>query len=434
MTVNVAGRGRRRRSAATAATEPGSKPASRTRGRGAVAEGAEPGVAGEAVDSAEPVSLDPAPAAEPVSLDPAPAAAPVSLDPAPAAAPVSLDPAPAAAPLGPVAKLASAAARQAVVAAMPAPAPEPPPAAVSPPVAVPAPVAAPVASSIPEVPKEAPAVLHPSDRRGYTPPPPPRPSVVPSHHHLAIGELDQTLFDCPSCRRPLALGTRRCPGCGIRLIRSIPLAKAVTFVVVGVLAGAIVGVGGSVLAGGLGAGAAGPIAPAGQSPAGASAGTGGSPTPTFAATADPSLGPEPVEPIPTGARAALAQALEMNARLGTADAELRAILAAKVFDATAAAQTMRTISADMVFAEDVATRTSGWTGSAEIGAQLVTFYSSVHDTAGTALLNSVRNAGAYRTATRSMVQLLAQRTALDKAIRATAAAAGVSLPEPSTTP
>ena len=95
---------------------------------------------------------------------------------------------------------------------------------------------------------------------------------------------------------------------------------------------------------------------------------------------------------------------------------------------------MRTISADMVFAEGVASRASGWTGSAEVGAQLAAFYASVHETAGTALLNSVRNTGAYRAASRAMVQLLAHRTAIAEAIPATAAGAGVSLPEPSTAP
>ena len=299
---------------------------------------------------------------------------------------------------------------------------------------VPASAPTPPAATVPEVPREAPAVLHPADRRGYTPPPPPpRASVVPAHHHMAIGELDQTLFDCPSCRRPLALGTRRCPGCGIRLIRSIPLTKAVTFVVVGVLVGTIVGVGSSLVATALGGGAAVvPIAAASQGPgasASASVGTGRSPAATPGATSNPSTGPV-VETIPTAARAALGQALEMNARLGAADAELRAVLAAKSFDATAAAQAMRTISADMVFAEGVATRVSGWTGSADVGAQLGTFYASVHETAGAALLNSVRNVTAYRSATRTMVQLLAQRASLDASIHALASAAGVSLPEP----
>jgi hypothetical protein len=261
--------------------------------------------------------------------------------------------------------------------------------------------------------------------------------VVPAHHQIAIGEINQTLFDCPSCRRPLALGTRRCPGCGIRLIRSIPLTKAVTFVVVGVLVGTIVGVGSSLVATALSGGAAaGPVAAASQGP-GASAsaltGTGGSPAPTAGATSNPSTGPV-VETIPTAARAALGQALEMNARLGAADAELRAVLAAKRFDATAAAQAMRAISADMVFAEGVATRVSGWSGSADVGAQLGTFYATAHETAGAALLNSVKNVTAYRSAARSMVQLLAQRTALDESIRALASDAGVSLPEPSTAP
>ena len=38
---------------------------------------------------------------------------------------------------------------------------------------------------------------------------------------IAIGEIDQTIFDCPSCSRPLALGDRRCPGCRTRLLHGV---------------------------------------------------------------------------------------------------------------------------------------------------------------------------------------------------------------------
>ena len=44
-----------------------------------------------------------------------------------------------------------------------------------------------------------------------------------SSESLAIGEIDQTVFDCPRCSRPLAVGTRRCPGCRTRLMAGVPL-------------------------------------------------------------------------------------------------------------------------------------------------------------------------------------------------------------------
>jgi hypothetical protein len=51
------------------------------------------------------------------------------------------------------------------------------------------------------------------------------PSVAPTES-LAIGEINQTVFDCPNCSRPLALGARRCPGCGTHLVLGVPLVKA----------------------------------------------------------------------------------------------------------------------------------------------------------------------------------------------------------------
>jgi hypothetical protein len=50
---------------------------------------------------------------------------------------------------------------------------------------------------------------------------------------FAIGEINQTVFDCPTCSRPLALGTRRCPGCRTRLVLGVPMSKAMIFATAG---------------------------------------------------------------------------------------------------------------------------------------------------------------------------------------------------------
>src|SRR4029079_19837812 len=63
----------------------------------------------------------------------------------------------------------------------------------------------------------------------------------PSSESLAIGEIDQTVFDCPRCSRPLAVGTRRCPGCRTRLMAGVPLSRASGFVAVGLAVGLAVG-------------------------------------------------------------------------------------------------------------------------------------------------------------------------------------------------
>src|SRR5712671_1260637 len=78
--------------------------------------------------------------------------------------------------------------------------------------------------------------------------PGPEPLFVPPST-MAIGELDQTIFECPSCSRPLALGARRCPGCGTRLIAGVTLGKASSFVAVGLAIGLLAGTGGGIVFG-----------------------------------------------------------------------------------------------------------------------------------------------------------------------------------------
>ena len=176
----------------------------------------------------------------------------------------------------------------------------------------------------------------------------PEPSIA-SAPSLAIGEIDQTIFECPSCSRPLALGTNRCPGCGTRLLRGVTLGKASGFVAVGLAVGLLVGGGGG-LAVALGqAGEAGSRGTATTPGAPGTGGNAGTTTPSIsaapAATSRPTPAPTDPAGIPPLASTALVQVVGTNGRLATAGADLRAALTARIFDASEVAQILRTISA-----------------------------------------------------------------------------------------
>jgi len=257
---------------------------------------------------------------------------------------------------------------------------------------------------------------------------------------MAIGEIDQTVFDCPNCSRPLAMGARRCPGCRTRLVIGVPLSKASVLAAAGLAAGLIVGsVGGVVFAA-----THLPSAPAGSAGAPSAApvggGSGGTSSPSAvpstaspAVTTAPTPQPDP-DAMPPLARSALAQAITVDERLASSSDTLRAALAATPFDASDVAEILRTVSADSVYGQQLADRVSGWAGSADVGGNLGVLYGSVHDAATTALIASVRNEAAYRNSARAMVALLSSVAAVDTQARALADEHGVMLPASSSTP
>jgi hypothetical protein len=254
---------------------------------------------------------------------------------------------------------------------------------------------------------------------------------------LAIGEIDQTVFDCPKCSRPLALGVRRCPGCGTRLAMGVPLSKASVFVLLGLMAGFLAG-GGTGLLVGL------------SRPAAATIPTGGvlpSPAPLASATVGSTVGPgSSVAPIsstapttgtgslPTSIQAALAQASTMNGRFAAAGSSLAEILTTGSFDASAVAQALRSVSADSLYASQVAGRVSAWPDTQAIGDDLATAYGRIHEIAEEALVASVRNEAAYRQAARDMLAELSSLRAVDIRLAELAAANGVTLPDASSAP
>jgi hypothetical protein len=255
---------------------------------------------------------------------------------------------------------------------------------------------------------------------------------------ISIGEIDQTIFECPSCSRPLALGARRCPGCGTRLVRGVTLGKASGFVAVGLALGLLSGFGGAVV---LGLSHA-PVAPAAVGPKATGApvtGTNGGNGGTHASA--PAATPAPTATAPTGIPpvigSGLTQIVGSNGRLAASRAALQAALKDPAFDPSTVAQILRSVSAESIFAEQVAARLDVWSGSSAVSEELATFYGSVHDAAATGLVASVRNTAAYRAAAIEMVRLLGDLSTMDAAARAVAASAGIELPaatRPSTAP
>ena len=256
--------------------------------------------------------------------------------------------------------------------------------------------------------------------------PPPEPIVVPAES-IAIGEIDQTVFDCPTCARPLAMGTRRCPGCGTHLIIGVPMSKASVIATGGLVLGLLLGWATGVVFGLVSRPMVVTPAPV-VAPSVAPVGGGGT-----LATPVP-IPSTPVGPggwtggMPAIARSALTQAVTVNDHFAAAASSLSAALAAPTFDPSDVAQILRSISAESVYGEQLAAKVSSWSDSAALGQRLNGLYGAIHDTAGEGLLASVRNEGAYRQSAKTMVTLLAGLRSIDDELRALAEANGVTLP------
>jgi hypothetical protein len=270
-----------------------------------------------------------------------------------------------------------------------------------------------------------------------------RPSPSPEAPSLPIGEIDQTIFACPACARPLALGARRCPGCRTRLVMGVQLRRVSLFTAAGLFAGILLGAGGLFLAitidrlghsgdpGTPAAAAAAASLPAGSSSPEPAATPTASPRP--AATASPRAS-QANSAVPALSRSALGQAVALDGRIRASGDELTAALAAKRFDAPAVSQVLRTLSSDAVVGLGLTPHIGAWSGGTTAAMDLTTLYTSVKATAAEGLAASVRNEKAYRTAATQMVALLAGLDAIDAVVRAAAVEAGVTLPVESAAP
>jgi hypothetical protein len=259
-------------------------------------------------------------------------------------------------------------------------------------------------------------------RRGRRRTPGKRPEVVPPAptESLAIGEINQTVFECPKCARPLAIGVRRCPGCGTHLVMGVPLAKVSAFISLGLILGIALGV---TISFGLSLARGAAIAPAvGALPSlPATGGIVPSASPSTAPT------PAPTSDIPPMSRSALTQALGVNGRLGAGASALRAALDARDFDASTVAETLRSLSADSVFGQELAGRLAAWSGSAALGVKLDALYDKIHQTATDWLVASVRDEAAYRSAATAMLDVLKGLTAVDAEANALAGEYGLAV-------
>ncbi|HTG42259.1 MAG TPA: hypothetical protein VK697_11670 [Methylomirabilota bacterium] len=249
------------------------------------------------------------------------------------------------------------------------------------------------------------------------------------------GEIGQTLFGCPACGRPLAIGVRRCPSCSARLVMGVRAGRAAMFVTIGLIVGVAFGGG---LAATLSAirqpdhdaqvaRAAAAAALAGAAKAQAAASTIPHATPAIT-PASGSSGTGPSVTIPANSASALTQALILNAQLSDATSALRAALAAPKFDAQEVSQLLREASANSVIGLQLAESLNAWSGGTAVGGRMATFYSAIQATAAEGLGASIRNDPAYRRAAMAMVALLAGLGPIDDEAQRLAATAGMNLP------
>ena len=265
-------------------------------------------------------------------------------------------------------------------------------------------------------------------RRGRRRTPEKRPELAPPAptESLAIGEINQTVFECPKCSRPLAIGVRRCPGCGTHLVMGVPLAKVSAFISLGLILGIALGV---TISFGLSFARAAAAAPVvGALPSQPVAGGGGGILPSASPTTAPT--PAATSDIPPMSRSALTQALGVNARLGAGASALETALDARDFDASTVAETLRSLSADSVFGQQLAGRLATWPGSSALGAKLDTLYDKIHQTATDWLVASVRDEAAYRSAAAAMLDVLKGLAAVDAEANALAGEYGLAVTPP----
>jgi len=257
------------------------------------------------------------------------------------------------------------------------------------------------------------------------------PKAAPRQEPIAVGEVEHHVFNCPGCGRPLANGAPVCPGCGTRLIFGVKAKMAMSFMVAGLLAGALLGGGVMYAARPDDSGVA--IVPddGASNPPSANPGvaTVASPTPTPRTPAD--VG------IPSQAVGALRQTAKLDARLAAAGVELRVLLKSSRSTGNDIAEVLRALNADASFGVGLAPAVAPWTDAAKLSNDLGSFYRAVRDSSEASLQASVSDTKAYRAAGKRMVTLLAKLTALDATAASLVTAAGLAPlvePKPSAPP
>ena len=253
-----------------------------------------------------------------------------------------------------------------------------------------------------------------------------KPKARPVQESLAIGEIDQTVFACPACARPLALGARRCPGCGTRLVLGVKAQRASIFASAGLVAGLVLsGMFGAATSALDSARRDADAAAIAAAAANASPATTPTPTPTTSPTT--SARPGTTSSVPALTRSALGQAVAVNGRLASSAEALAAALAAPTFDTFAASQVLRSTSADAVFGLQLTRHIGEWSGGKALSGELTAFYAAVQETAAEGLSASIRNDKAYQAAAQSMLDLLGDLDEVNEQVRDVAEAADIAL-------
>jgi hypothetical protein len=231
---------------------------------------------------------------------------------------------------------------------------------------------------------------------------------------VAIGEADANIFQCTRCGRPQAVGTTRCPGCGLRTIAGIPFGRVAGFVAAGLVAGLLVG-GGVVFAF---------TALSHPTDRPAVTATGQEAPPAPGATVRPTVDPT----VPSPALAALRQSALVNQRLLADGRRLRAALDASRPAGSDIAPILRSMVATAAIGQRVTPTIDDWSAAGSMASSLQTFYTSVSSAGEDGLGASIRNSTAYVSAGRRMLKLLEHISALDADSRTLAASAGAELP------
>ena len=253
-----------------------------------------------------------------------------------------------------------------------------------------------------------------------------KPKTAAKSESLAIGEIDQTVFACPACARPLALGARRCPGCQSHLILGVQAKRASMFAGVGLIAGVVV-------SGLIGATAAAIDTAMRDADAAAAAAAIANALPSIAPTVAPTPSPSPsastgtTSTVPGLSRSALGEAAAVHTRLATSSAILAAAVGSGPFDTLAVSGILRATSGDAVVGLQLAPVIGTWSGGETLSADLRAFYLAVQATAAEGLSASIRNETAYRAAAEKMIALLGGLEAVDAELRDVAGRAGVTL-------
>jgi hypothetical protein len=237
---------------------------------------------------------------------------------------------------------------------------------------------------------------------------------------LPIGELDQDIFNCPVCVRPLAVGARRCPECGTHLIAGVPLRRAGGFVAVGVIGGLVVAF--AIMIGSFAVERASAVIsfalPGAVTPSAA-------PEPTAAA---PTTAPNVVPAVPSSAIAALRQTTLLNQRIMADREQLATAVGARKPDGAKIAAALRSLAADASIGKRVVADVADWAEAGVVTSAFVDFYASMADRADSGLSASVTNDKAYVKSGKAMLKLLAGLPGLDAQARALTDSIGIKLP------